>query len=102
MAAEDERGVCAPETEGVSHGILHRDGLPFVSHKAKAASLINILQIGHRRSHLIAQRQYRDSSLQAAGAAEKMAGHRLGRTDQQALRGITKGLADGTGLGPVA
>jgi hypothetical protein len=53
---EDERGIGAPEAEGVGHRILHRCREPLVLDQAKAASLIDILQICHGWSNLIPER----------------------------------------------
>ncbi len=77
-------------------------GSPLSLDQAKAASLIDILQIGHGRSHLVPERQHRDAGLQAAGPAQQVAGHRLGRADQQRLRRFAEGLADRPGFGSIA
>src|ERR1700722_5655919 len=78
MTAEDERGVRAAEAKRIGHGILHRCRQPLVPDQLKAASLVDILQIGHGRSHLIPERQYSNTGFQTASAAEKVASHRLG------------------------
>ena len=63
---------------------------------------IGRLIVDGRRRDLIADRQHRDSRLQAAGAAQKMSRHRFRRTYRHLVGMVAKAPANGQCLGLVA
>ena len=63
---------------------------------------ILVEDVDRRRRDLVVQRQHGEHRLDAAGAAEQVAGHRLGRVDDQLLRVVAERELDRVGLVDVA
>ena len=68
----------------------------------EVAAFVGIFQIGGWRHNLITQGQHSHSCFQAARAAEKVPGHRLGGAHRELVGVIAEGTLDGDSLQPVA
>src|ERR1035438_3990115 len=77
-------------------------GTRLVGNVIQVAVRIRTVVIDRRRRYLIADGEYRDTSLDSAGAAEQVPGHRLGGTHRHLVGVLAKGTLDRHGLRPVA
>src|SRR5579859_5792550 len=82
-ALENQGGVGAAKPEGIRKRVIHGGLAGDVRNVVKIAVGIRLFLVDSGRKDLIAQRQNADAVLENARAAEKVAGHGLGRTDRQ-------------------
>src|SRR5580658_10866046 len=78
-AAENERTVRSPKTKGVGERHIQWGGLGLVGGVVEVADWIGVIKVGGGRNDLALQGHDGDAGLQAAGAAQQMTRHRLGR-----------------------
>src|SRR5690349_5427424 len=101
-ALEDERAVGAAEAEVVLDGVLDPHLPRRVGAVVEIALGILVEDVDRRRRDLVAQRQHGEDRLDAAGATEQVAGHRLGRADDELLRVVAERQLDRIRLVDVA
>ena len=82
--------------------VFHLTSRGLCWHKVQIATFVRIVEIGGGRNDLLAQRQHRDAGFQSAGAAQQVAGHRLGGADQHLVSVLAEGALHGGGFEFVA
>ena len=93
--AERERGVGAAEAEGVGQRAADRSSCARCSGtKSRSHCGIDVDEVDGRRRDLVAHREHGEHRLDAAGGAEQVAGHRLGRAHRELVRVVAEGALD--------
>src|SRR6266481_8025485 len=94
MSAENERTVGATESKRVGQHVFQSHPTGGFGNVVEIAPLAWLIQIDGRRRHLVAQCEYTENRLDRTGRAEQMAGHGLGGTHRQFVRGHAERAAN--------
>src|SRR6267142_610754 len=98
VLAEGQRRVGAAEAEGVRQRRLDVLLARLVRDVVEVAVRVGRLVVDRGRQHAVIEREHRGDRLDAAGGAEEVARHRLGRRHGQLARVVAEDALDGDGL----
>src|SRR5579884_2786850 len=101
-ALEEEGGVGAAEAEGVRERVADVRRATMIGDVVEVAGGVGELVVDGGGQDLVAQGQDADAGLEAAGAAEQMAGHGLGGADGDPGCAFAEEALDGDGFDGVA
>src|SRR5215831_14832576 len=88
QSAEDQRGVGAPESEGVGKNHIDLALLGVVRHETDRRLHRGIVEIDRRRRDAVTHGENREDRLDRAGGAQQMSDRGLGRGHAHAAGGI--------------
>src|SRR6476469_1505991 len=95
---EEQRGVGAAEPERVRQRVPDRDRTALVWNVIEVALLVGDLEVDRGRSDLMVHGEGRDTCFESAGAAEQVAGHRLGGRHSYLVGVVAECALDGQRL----
>ncbi len=101
-AFEQQGGVGSTEAKRIRQRIFDIGFAHVIRHIVEIAFGVRRLLIDGGRQSLIAQRQNADPRFESAGAAEKMTGHGLGRTDGHVFYVVAEHAVAVAEFGPFA
>src|SRR5436305_3465179 len=91
---EHEGGIGATEAERIRQRVLDREPPRLVRHVIEIAVLVRVLEVDGGRRRLVVHGERGYARLEAAGRAEQMSRHRLGRRHRDLPRALAEAAPD--------